>query len=149
MPFAAAGGIGDSRTMLAVLVSGADAAYMGTAFLATEECSLPNHIKENIIKAVPDHPNLISELLNLLSPEDYQKWTLELENHERRKVPPVREKTKKLGEQESFGPRLKGPYSFACAYMDRIVTVNELVEGIIKGAEEIINQLKEKWELIT
>jgi len=164
IPFAAAGGIGDSRTMLATMVAGADGIYMGTAFLTTKECLLPDRIKENIVKAIPDHPDLIFELLAPPTAKDYQeimgskdkmpleRWIPALErvmlkHHEWRDVPPMWEQAEKLGEQELFGPRLKGPYSFACAYIDRVVTVKEFIDGLIKGAEEILNNLKEEWAL--
>ena len=45
---------------------------------------------------------------------------------------------------EMMGERIKGPYSFACAYIDNIPTCKELVERIIREAEEILDS----WEFL-
>lgn len=40
----------------------------------------------------------------------------------------------------SLGTRPKVPFSFSCGYIDRIVTVQEFIENIVKGAEEILEK---------
>jgi hypothetical protein len=47
----------------------------------------------------------------------------------------------------SLGTRPKGPFSFACGYIDRIVTVKEFIENMVKGAEKILEKRAEQWEL--
>lgn len=162
VPFAAAGGIGDSRAFPAALASGADGIYMGTAFLPTKECPIPDRIKENIVKASPDHPDLIRELLASPDPEEYmavrgareempfEKWIPAMERvhvkHRKwRDVKPMWEQGSE--DLPSVGTRPKGPYSFACAYIDRVVSCKELIEGIVRGAEEILEKLLREWEL--
>jgi len=161
VPLVAAGGIGDARTFLAALAAGAEGVYMGTAFLITKECPMSDRIKENIIKAEPDHPDLIREALAPPNPKEYEeimslrgkmpfeKWVPALErvmykHEEWRDVKPMWEQT--VDDLPSLGSRPKGPYSFACAYLDRIVSCQELIDGIVKGAEEIlkgwVNQFK-------
>ena len=49
VPIIAAGGIGDGRGFLAALAMGADAVCLGTALMATEECPVPQKIKNNWI----------------------------------------------------------------------------------------------------
>lgn len=49
IPVIAAGGVGDARGFLAALAMGADAVCLGTAILATEECSIPYSYKMKLI----------------------------------------------------------------------------------------------------
>lgn len=52
LPVVAAGGIGDGRGLVAALALGAEAVQMGTVFLATEECPIPDAFKFQVIKAM-------------------------------------------------------------------------------------------------
>jgi len=54
VPVIAAGAIVDGRTMLAALALGADAVYLGTRFIASEEANVPKEYKKAIIDAEPD-----------------------------------------------------------------------------------------------
>ena len=166
VPLIAAGGIADGRTFLGALGLGADGIYMGTAFEVTKECKLSEKIKQNIVKAEPDHPGLIYELLAPPDAKDYQevraakddmafeKWIPAMEavqlKHKRwKEVKPMWEMAEDLKKDEGenshmMGERIKGPYSFSCAYIDNVPTCKELVERIIREAEE---QLK-KWEFL-
>lgn len=169
VPLLAAGGIGDARTMLAAMMAGADGVYLGSALMATIECPLSARVKENMVKAAPDHPDLIMELLAPPRPEDYkeimamrgkipfEKWMPALErvmlkHHEWRDTPTMWEQGDKLKDDPdaampSLGTRPKGPFSFACAYIDRIVSVQEFIDNMVKGAEEIMKGLTTQWEL--
>ena len=51
IPVLAAGGIADARGLIAALALGAEAAYMGTRFLATHQCAAHPNAKEAVIKA--------------------------------------------------------------------------------------------------
>lgn len=50
-------------------------------------------------------------------------------------------------EMASLGTRTKGPFSFACAYVDRILTVQEFIGNMITGAEVILKEKVQEWEL--
>ena len=50
IPVVAGGGIGDARGLLAALVLGADAAYIGTRFMMTLESNSHQHVKETVLK---------------------------------------------------------------------------------------------------
>jgi nitronate monooxygenase len=161
VPLLAAGGIGDGRTFLGALALGADGIYMGTAFEVTKECKLSQRIKENIVQAPPDHPNLIFELLappdaqayaEVRSAKDdmeFERWipameAVHLKHRHWKEVRPMWEMAEALvGEGEVdkkfMGDRIKGPYSFACAHIDSIPTCQELVDRIIREAEEILD----------
>lgn len=152
------------HTFLAALALGAEGIYMGTAFLVTKECPLSQRVKENIVKATPDHPDLIFELITPPDPEEYkavreakdkmplEKWLaamerVHLKHKDWRNVLPMWEQGEQLRTDKAeeamptYGSRPKGPYSFACGYLNKIVSCKELIEGIVKGAEEILK----KW----
>jgi len=167
VPLLAAGGIGDGRTFLGALALGADGIYMGTAFEVTQECRLSEKIKQNIVKAIPDHPDLIHELIAPPDMEAYmevkaakdsmpfEKWipameAVHLKHKKWKDVRPMWEMAEELVEGEKdddaemLGERIKGPYSFACAHIDVIPTCKELVERIVREAEEILDS----WEFL-
>jgi hypothetical protein len=126
-----------------------------------------------MIRAQPNHPDLIRELLAPPIPKDYVKimemkdkmpfeeWIVSLErvmlkHQDWKDVDPIwveaevlKNKDPATAEQfPSLGTRPKGPFSFACGYIDRVVTVKEFIENMIKGAEKILKEKTERWELI-
>ena len=50
IPILAAGGIADGRGLAAALALGADGVYMGTRFIATQECDAHPRVKEAVIQ---------------------------------------------------------------------------------------------------
>ena len=52
IPVVAAGGIGDARGFVAALALGAEGVQMGTRFIATTECPVPDEYKDAILKAI-------------------------------------------------------------------------------------------------
>jgi enoyl-[acyl-carrier protein] reductase II len=54
IPVVAAGGVGDGRGVLAVMALGAEGVEMGTRFLATKECFIPEVYKKHILSAKCD-----------------------------------------------------------------------------------------------
>jgi NAD(P)H-dependent flavin oxidoreductase YrpB (nitropropane dioxygenase family) len=50
IPVVAVGGIGDGRTLAAALILGAQGVMMASRFIATKECPVHDHIKEELIR---------------------------------------------------------------------------------------------------
>lgn len=176
VPLIAAGGIGDARTMLAALFAGADAVYMGSAFLATKECPFSDKIKENMIKAQPDNVELISELISLPRPEDYHEvmslkgkiplneWLMRMEAmmlkqkkwkasdmvqgmSEENMFDKAIEAAEKDEKERKVEGRPKGPFSFVCGFIDKIPTVQEFIDEMVTEAEKIVKEKAERWGL--
>lgn len=61
VPVIAAGGIADGRGLVAALALGAEAVWCGTVFLATEEATLEDELKQRVIDAV-DEDTIVTRL---------------------------------------------------------------------------------------
>jgi len=151
VPVIAGGGIGDPHTFLAALALGADAAYIGSAFLTTEEAPLPREIKEKLIKLRPDDPSLIYRILAPPSQKDFQevmglrgkvpmeKWVAMMERV-LLKDPDWRD-APYVWEEYIAGENVYKFVSFAASYPNKIMSVKEFVEWLVEGAESILKNL--------
>lgn len=61
IPVVAAGGIGDARGMVAAFALGAEGVEMGTRFIGTHECPVPDFFKELVLKAKDDSTMLLGK----------------------------------------------------------------------------------------
>jgi NAD(P)H-dependent flavin oxidoreductase YrpB (nitropropane dioxygenase family) len=127
-PVIAAGGIGDGRTFLAALAMGAEAVYMGTVFMATKECPIAERHKQALVNASPYDPDVRDRVF---APPP----------------PGLDELTRKQAVYQLVGdakphstsrpmPVMGG--SMAVGAIERIVTVKELIDNIIREAEELL-----------
>jgi nitronate monooxygenase len=155
VPFIAGGGIADARGFLGALGMGADGIMMGTAFMVTKECPLRESMKEAIVRASPDNPQLRHRVLASADPQAYAEvmamrdkvplaqWLRMLERVN------IKDREWRAGfnEDEAQIGEMSEPLrmvSLAVAGITGIPTVKELVDNIIHGAEEILN----KWEFL-
>lgn len=142
-PFIASGGIGDARGLLGALAMGADGVMMGTAFMATQECPMKQATKEEIVRARPDDPNLIHQVL---TPPDARRYAEVMKLKDTmprlewlRKIRAVALKRREFAPESTEGEAiLNRMISMSVGVIDRIPTVRELVEGIIREAEEMM-----------
>jgi NAD(P)H-dependent flavin oxidoreductase YrpB (nitropropane dioxygenase family) len=147
LPVIAAGGFGDAGTFLAGLAMGAEAVYMATVFMATKECPVPDSYKQRLIESRAWAPDYLGRALYQPKPEELA----ELEVRKRAKeIPPEKwlnylEKVRE-GYGVSAGTSLDSVESMlkfatgslAVAFIDRVMTVKELIDNIIQGAEDIL-----------
>mgnify|MGYP001980566125 FL=1 len=145
IPIIAAGGIGDARSFLAALVMGAEGVYMGTAFMGTKECPITKRHKQFLVDTAPNDPKIIRKVLTPPDPGmlekvmkqkgniPYDEWRAKLERVLLKEDP---------DQGQSFEPEevlRAAPASLAVSAIDKIVDVKELINGIVKCAEEILN----------
>ncbi len=64
VPFIACGGIGNARGFLGALAMGAQAVYIGTGFMATKECPLPEEQKLKLVEQSSFDPKLYKEIFH-------------------------------------------------------------------------------------
>ncbi len=148
IPILAAGGIGDARGFLAALAMGAEGVYMGTAFMATKECPIGDQHKKALVEAQPWDLKRRNRILGPPNAEEYQRimrerdsmpeaqWLRRLESVMFKEAPdgPF---SKDLAEDPEEVLRIVGG-SLAVGVIDKIVTVKELIDSIISGAEQIL-----------
>lgn len=153
VPFIAAGGIGDARGFMGALGMGADGIMMGTAFLPTEECPMSEAAKEAIVRASPDDPQLRHRVLTSADPKAYKevmemrgkvplkKWLLMLERVNLKDADWKNTNDSTPKQLEAEVSRLA---SLAVGVIDHVSTVEELIDGIIYGAEELLDS----WQFL-
>jgi NAD(P)H-dependent flavin oxidoreductase YrpB (nitropropane dioxygenase family) len=150
VPVIAAGGIGDARGFLAALAMGAEGVYMGTRFLATDECPVPERHKQKLVAANPWDPDFRDRCLAPPKPEEYERIM------GKRGSIPQEEWLQRL-EQVMFGhdadaeAKLDGDWgaevalriaggSLAVGVIERVMSVKELIDTIIGDAERILSR---------
>jgi len=149
VPLIAAGGIGDARGLLAALSMGAGGIYMGTRFLATEECPVSERFKQQLVEAQPWDREYRERALTPPTPEDYEKIM------GKRGDMPMDQWLQHL-EQVMFGQSELGDIdwesewdldvilkiaggSLAVGVIDRVMSVKELIDTIIGDAERMLS----------
>jgi len=148
IPFVASGGMADARSLVAALAMGAEGMNMGTRFIATQEAPVHENVKAAIVAA--------SELDTRLVMRGLRNTERVMTNAA---VERLIAKEKELGDDIEFKdiieevagvyPRIMqegdmdaGAWScgMVAGLIDDIPTCKELIDRIMSGAEEIINQ---------
>jgi len=155
IPIIVGGAIGDSQGFMAALAMGGEAVYMGTAFMATKECPIPDRYKQTLVEGNPSDPRFRDRNLMPVETEAYakvlekkgtipeDKWLVELAAAMANQ--PVNEKRLRTVLEEGDIEAILdfAPGSLAIAVIDKVVTVKELIESIITGAEVI----RRRWSI--
>jgi len=115
VPLIAAGGIGDARGFLAALALGADGVMMVSAFLATRESPIGDEAKQKIVELRPDDPELRQRVMTAVRYSRDQSISV-----------------------DDIGADWSKVVSFTAGVINRIPSMQELVQGIVNGAEKII-----------
>ncbi len=130
---------------------GAAGVMMGTAFMGTRECPLNDTVKEAMVEASPDNPQLRHRVLAVANPADLEEvmklrntmplgeWLPMLERVNL-KDPNWRNPTAPTSE-EHLDSRLR-MVSLAVGVMDSVPTVKEFVDNIIREAEELLDSME-------
>ncbi len=152
VPVIAAGGIGDAHTFLGALALGAEGVMMGTAFMATQECPISDRFKERMVQADPDNPYLRNTVLAPPNPVDYEEVMKKRDEMPMERWLTALERVMLKHDDWMLAPemwnedydRISSLMSFAVTYIDRIPTVREFVDGIVRGAGDILD----RWQTL-
>lgn len=153
IPFVASGGMADGRSLVAALSLGAEGMNMGTRFMATKEAPIHENVKQALVAA--------SELDTRLVMRPLRNTERVLKNAA---VDRLLEKEKALGAKIKFEdilPEVAGVYpkimtdgamdagAWSCGMVAGLIhdvpTVKELIDRIMREAEEIIAQRLTKF----
>jgi NAD(P)H-dependent flavin oxidoreductase YrpB (nitropropane dioxygenase family) len=148
LPVLSAGGIADGRGLAAALALGAEGVLLGTRFMATPEAPIHPNYKQAIVKS-DGHDTVLTEIPDIAS---QRVWPGAMSRAQRNKFIErwagrewaLRQNASEVG-QEVAAARAAGdvdnaPLSFGhdAGLIDSIKSVREVVQDIIKEAEEII-----------
>ena len=146
LPVIAAGGISDSRSVVAAFALGADAVQIGTRFVVAKECTVHKNYKDAIIKAdcrdavvtgrSTGHP--VRCLRNRL--------TREFDKLEKEGAP--KEKLEELGTGKLKAAAVDGDVKWGSVMMGQTAgliekeqSVKEILEEIFNGVPEVVKEL--------
>jgi len=153
IPLIAAGGIGDARGLLAALAMGAEGVYMGTRFIATEECPVADRYKQKLVDAQPWDPEYRERCLAPPKAEELDKvmaergkmsqdlWLQRLEQTFLHQAPAAGEADFEGGIDIDTVLRIAGG-SLAVGVIDSVVSVKDLIAGITRDAEALLGANK-------
>jgi NAD(P)H-dependent flavin oxidoreductase YrpB (nitropropane dioxygenase family) len=154
VPVIVGGGLAEGRGLLASLAMGAEAIMMGTAFMLTKECRLKESVKEQIVKTGLDDARLIHRVLGSVDHKAYaqaqelrgkvplDQWLRSLERVGLKDDSPVVPETGTEGKVEGGSDNMR-MVSLAVAGIDRVQSVQELVEDMVAGAESVLTRLRD------
>ncbi|AIY05984.1 hypothetical protein Plano_2019 [Planococcus sp. PAMC 21323] len=150
IPVIASGGIGDGRGWMAAHALGAEGIEMGTRFIATKECvHASNAYKQQLVDSSENDTVIIKRSIGAPARTLQNSWTdkiLEIESQT-----PTYEALKEYISGEANkrfiynGDKDQG-FGWAgqvTGLIKNVPTVQELIEGMVKQAEEI----REKWSI--
>lgn len=147
IPVIAAGGIADGRQLAAAFALGASGVQIGTVLLATKECPIHDNYKQSVLKA-KDNDTIVTgriagtpvRIIKNAMAREYVKREkegadkMELEHFTlgslRRAV---------FEGDTQTGSLMAGQ---VCGLVKEIKTIDEVLDEMVKGAEEVINKLK-------
>jgi nitronate monooxygenase len=153
IPFVASGGMGNGKQLAAALALGAEGVNLGTRFIATKEAPVHQNVKDALVAA--------SELDTTLIMRSLRNTERVLKNDA---VTSIQEKEKALGEDikiEDILDEVAGVYpkimtegkmeegAWSCGMVAGLIhdipSCQELVDGMVAEAEEIINNRLAKF----
>lgn len=146
IPVITTGGIADGRGLAAALALGAEGVMMATRFIATEECHAHPAIKEEIVKRQEQDTTLICKTIDLQGralKNELARQILEVEA----RGGGLMELAPLLAGQRANEAWQKGDVDGAAlmvgqsvGLIKKVVSCQELLDGMVKEAEEILRQ---------
>jgi NAD(P)H-dependent flavin oxidoreductase YrpB (nitropropane dioxygenase family) len=148
LPVLAAGGIADGRGLAAALALGAEGALLGTRFMATPEAPIHTNFKQAIVKS-DGHDTVLTEIPDIAT---QRVWPGAMSRAQRNQFIErwsgrewaLRQNAREIGKQ-ALAARAAGDVDNAslsfgqdAGLIDSIKSVRDVIQDIIKEAEEII-----------
>jgi len=146
IPVVAAGGIGNGRGLAAALALGAEGISMGSRFIVTKEAPVPEHVKRYLIDKSEEDTVVTDNLTGVrcrVIKNDFAKRIMDMAKS---KVDPWEMMQYGVGRiRKAYveGDLDWGSMAFsqACGLIDDIPSCQELLDGIVAEAEEIMKSM--------
>lgn len=149
VPVIAAGGIADSRGLVAAFSLGAEAVQIGTRFVASVECTAHENYKQAIVKAKDrstvlsgastGHPVRVIE--NQLSRQFVQMEKDQVDPEELEKLGAGRLRMAVREGDVATGTVMAGQIS---GLIEKVQTVQEIVDALMAGVPGVVNKLQSR-----
>ena len=150
VPVIAAGGIADSRGMVAAFALGAHAVQMGTRFVLSKECIAHENYKNLVLKAKDRSTVVTGRTLGHPARVLANKFTRTYLEMEANGAPP--EELEKLGVGSLHRATHEGDVENGSVMigqisgmLDDIKTVKEIIEDIVNGIPKVIDEVKNNY----
>jgi enoyl-[acyl-carrier protein] reductase II len=149
IPVVAAGGFGNGRGLVAALALGAEGISMGSRFITTQECPITIHAKEWIVRSSEEDTVVTDNLTGIRCRVLRNKFAEDLLDMKERNVSPWEMMQHARGRfKKAFVEGDLDEGSIACGQVAGLITdiptCKELIDRIVKEAEDIVAPLKEK-----
>lgn len=148
VPVVATGGIGDARGFLAALALGACGIQMGTRFLASAECIIHPDVKKKILDTTEEGTEVTGEVTGSPARCIKNELTRHWLEREKKDGHLAKDELQNLGLGKLRKGLIDGDIAFGtvpagqvCGLISDIKSVEEIITGIIKGAEAIMGNL--------
>jgi nitronate monooxygenase len=145
IPVIASGGIMDGRGLAAALVLGAEAAQMGTAFLACEESGAHSEFKRAVLEAAEDETAVTRAFSGRAARGVKNRFLIEVGEHEEELPPfPVQNtltKDVRAAAQQQNRPEFMSLWAGQAVPLAQTAPAGEIVEGVVEGAEAALRGL--------
>lgn len=148
VPVIASGGIMDGRGLAAALVLGAEAAQMGTAFLACAESGAHPEFKRAVLEAAEDGTAITRAFSGRAARGLKNRFLTELGEHEGELAPfPVQNtltRDVRAAAQSQDRPEFMSLWAGQAARLARPAAAAEIVQSVAEGAEAAVRGLAER-----
>jgi nitronate monooxygenase len=145
VPVVASGGIMDGRGLAAALVLGAEAAQMGTAFLACEESGAHPEFKRAVLETAEDETAVTRAFSGRAARGVKNRFLIEVGEHEEELPPfPVQNtltKDIRAAARKQDRPEFMSLWSGQATRLARPIGAAELVRSVAEGAEVVLREL--------
>ena len=145
IPVIASGGIMDGRGLAAALVLGAEAAQMGTAFLACEESGAHPEFKRAVLEAAEDETSVTRAFSGRAARGIKNRFLLEVGDHEEELPPfPIQNaltKDVRAAAQRQDRPEYMSLWAGQGVRLARSANAAELVGSVVEEAQTILREL--------
>ena len=147
IPIVAAGGIGNGRGLIAALSLGAEGISMGSRFIVTQEAPVPLHVKQYLVEKTEMDTVVTDNFTGVrcrVIRNRFAEDLVELTNNHADPWEIMQAGVGKIRKAYVEGDLDGGSLAFGqvCGLIQEIPTCQELIDGIIKEAEEAFQSLE-------
>ncbi len=149
IPVVAAGGIGNGRGLVAALALGAEGISMGSRFIVTQDAPVPLHVKQYLVERTADDTVVTDNFTGVrcrVIRNRFAENLVEMTNNHADPWEIMKTGVGKIRKAYVEGDIEGGSLAFGqvCGLIQDIPTCKELIDTIVKEAEEILQSLEDR-----